>query len=178
MSNDPFANQPAEPSPGWGYEQAPGPAVRPASVGKRVGAFIIDGVILGIVNFVLLGVTGMNRRILEATLAGDSPMGLLLLSGILSTALFLVYFVLQEGSSGQTLAKRMLGIKVVAADGSPADMAGAFKRRLPFLVNLVPRFGLLLLIATELGILITAIQDEVEHRGFHDKWGGTKVIEA
>jgi uncharacterized RDD family membrane protein YckC len=178
MSNEPFADQPAESAPGWGHDPMPGAAVRAASVGKRVGAFIIDGIILGIVNIVLLAVTGMNRRIFEATLAGESPTGLLLLSAVIGTALFLAYFVLQEGSSGQTLAKRMLGIKVVAADGSPTDMAGAFKRRLPFLVNLVPRFGLLLLFVAELGILITAIQDEAEHRGFHDKWGDTKVIEV
>jgi hypothetical protein len=27
-------------------------------------------------------------------------------------------------------------------------------------------------------ILITAIQDDPEHRGLHDKWAGSKVIEA
>jgi uncharacterized RDD family membrane protein YckC len=178
MSNDPFADQPAEPAPGWGHDPTPGTAVRAASVGKRVGAFIIDGFIVGIVNLVLLSLTGLNTRIVEATLAGRPTMGLVLMTSLLSTALAVAYFVVLEGTSGQTLAKRMLGIKVVAADGSPADMQAALKRRAPILIGIVPRFGSLLWIAALLGMLITAIQDEVEHRGFHDKWGGTKVIEA
>ena len=177
MSNDPFADQPAEPAPGWGHDPTPGAAVRAASVGKRVGAFLLDGLILGVVGSVLFAVAGIYGRITEAVLSGQSATGLVLLSSLLSLAVGFAYFVLLEGSSGQTLGKRMLGIKVVAADGSPVDLGRALKRRLPFLVYIVPRFGLLLLFAVELGMLITAIQDEVDHRGFHDQWAGTKVVE-
>lgn len=178
MSNDPFVNPPAEPTTGWGQDPAPGGVIRPASVGKRVGAFIIDYICLLVLVTIIISLTGLGANIISAAMTGTVNTGAMLGAGILSFAVFFAYFVLLEGTSGQTVAKRLLGIKVVSADGSPATIEGALKRRLPLLIGIVPRFGQLLSFLAFLGMLITAIQDEPEHRGFHDKWGGTKVVEA
>jgi uncharacterized RDD family membrane protein YckC len=186
MSNDPFAEQPGDPLPGpgdpppprpgdpppqWGQDPTPGvppgaaAGIRAASVGKRVGAFIIDGIGLGIVLTILLAIVGI-----------DSPYIRTIIMSIAGVA----YFAAMEGSSGQTLAKKMFGIKVVAADGSPVTMQGALLRRLPFYVGgLLPGFlGALVSFGLLLALLITTIQEEPEHRGLHDKWADTKVIEV
>jgi uncharacterized RDD family membrane protein YckC len=73
----------------------------------------------------------------------------------------------------------MFGIKAVMADGSPVTLQAALIRRLPFYIgNVIPLIGGLVSLALVLAILITSIQDEPEHRGLHDKWAGTKVIDA
>jgi uncharacterized RDD family membrane protein YckC len=171
MSNDPFAEQPGDPPPQWGQDPTPGvspgpgPGIRAASVGKRVGAFVIDGIGLGILLTILLGLMGITSPYIRTIIMS--------IAGV-------AYFALMEGSSGQTLAKRMFGIKVVAADGSPVTLQGALLRRLPFYVGgLLPGFlGALVSFGLLLTLLITTIQEEPEHRGLHDKWADTKVIEV
>jgi uncharacterized RDD family membrane protein YckC len=171
MSNDPFAEQPGDPPPQWGQDPSPGvppspgAGIRAASVGKRVGALIVDGIGLGIVVTILLAIIGI-----------DSPYIRTLLMSIAGVA----YFALMEASSGQTIAKKLFGIKAVAADGSPVTLQSAVLRRLPFYVGgLLPGIiGGLVSFGLVLAILITAIQDEPEHRGLHDKWAGTKVIDV
>lgn len=165
MSNDPFAEQPGDPPPQWGQDPGAGAGIGAASVGKRVGAFIIDGIGLFIVLAILLALMGIT-----------SPYFRTIIMSIAGVA----YFALMEGSSGQTLAKRMFGIKVVAADGSPVTMQGALLRRLPFYVGgLLPGFlGALVGFGLWLALLITTIQEEPEHRGLHDKWADTKVVDV
>jgi uncharacterized RDD family membrane protein YckC len=131
-----------------------------------VGALIVDGLGIGIISLIVLTVVGINTQ---------GYLGRVIVS-IAAVA----YFAVLEASSGQTVAKRLFGIKAVAADGSPVTMQAAVLRRLPFYVgNLLPTFlGSLVSFGFVLAILITAIQDEPEHRGLHDKWAGTKVIDA
>ena len=184
MSNDPFANQPVDPTPGadpgatpgWGQDLTPGAIVRPASVGKRVGAFIIDVVGLSIVVGLVLAVTGIGGPMGLATATGGRGY----LGSVITALATLAYFALMEAGSGQTIAKKLLGIRAVAADGSPLSLQSALVRRLPFVVgSLIPTgIGGLVGFVLVLAILITAIQDEPEHRGIHDKWANSKVIDA
>jgi uncharacterized RDD family membrane protein YckC len=82
---------PAGPPPGGS-----GPSGPRASFGLRLVAVIIDGIILGVVNLVLIGITGR---------AGGQGLGTLLSLG---------YFTYFEGStSGQTPGKRAMGIRVI-----------------------------------------------------------------
>lgn len=186
MSNDPFADQPGEhgsdwggdPSagppppppgaaPGWGADPGAGAIVGPASVGKRVGAYIIDGLGLAIVGGILLVILGFN-------IGGYA-------ANLIMTVAVVAYFGLMEGSAGgQTIAKKLFRIKVVSANGSPATLQATVMRRLPFVVgSIIPgALGGLIGFVLVLVILITTIQNEPEHRGFHDNWAGTKVIDA
>jgi uncharacterized RDD family membrane protein YckC len=183
MSNDPFANQPTDPTPGadpgatpgWGQDPTPGAIVRPASVGKRVGAYIIDVIGLAIVVGVVLAVTGIGGGLLGMAASGQGYIG-----NVIAALVSLAYFGLMEAGSGQTLAKKMLKIRAVAADGSPLSLQAALVRRLPFVVgSLLPtQLGSLIGFVLVLAILITAIQDEPEHRGIHDKWAGSKVVDV
>lgn len=175
MSNDPFANQPVDPTPGWGQDPTPGAVVRPASVGKRVGAYIIDAIGLGILVAIVLTVTGIGGGLMGMATTGQGYFG-----NLIAAVATLAYFGLMEAGSGQTIAKKLLGIRAVSADGSPVTLQAAVLRRLPFVVgSLIPgTIGGLVGFVLILAILITAIQDEPENRGIHDKWAGTKVIEA
>jgi uncharacterized RDD family membrane protein YckC len=131
-----------------------------------VGALIVDGLALGIIVAIILAVLGFRPGTYFYSL--------------LQSVAFVAYFAALEGTSGQTIAKRLFGIKAVSDDGSPLTMQAALLRRLPFVVgNLIPTFfGSLIAFGLLLAILITAIQDEPEHRGLHDKWAKTKVIDA
>lgn len=197
MSNDPFNDRPGDssrdfndapppdPSPAgssstfdWGGDPDPLAGSRPATVGKRVGAYIIDSVMLavvfGIVGLVALGSTGGLPATPEAVSGGQT-----FTWSVITAALTLTYFVFLEAGSGQTLAKRMLRIKVVMADGSPTTLEAALKRRVLFIVgSIIPVVGGLISFGVPLAALITAIQDEPDNQGFHDRWATTKVIEV
>ncbi len=49
-----------------------------------------------------------------------------------------LYFTLMEGTRGQTLGKKQLGVRVVKADGSPMDLQAAFTRNLLRIVDQLP----------------------------------------
>ncbi|HSK91108.1 MAG TPA: RDD family protein [Euzebyales bacterium] len=188
MSNDPF-DRPADPTPGWGDGASPNGGYqsgsmpgwdpiptggRPASVGKRAGAYIVDVIGLTIVVAILFAVTGLG-----GPGPGIAP-GQSYLSSVAMALVAIAYFSIMEAGSGQTVAKRLFGIKTVSADGSPVSLRAAVMRRLPFYVgSVIPAaIGGLIHFVLALAILITAIQDEPERRALHDKWAGTKVIDA
>jgi uncharacterized RDD family membrane protein YckC len=50
----------------------------------------------------------------------------------------LVYFVYMEGTYGQTIGKRLMGIVVVREDGSPLDMRAAAIRNVARIVDAFP----------------------------------------
>jgi uncharacterized RDD family membrane protein YckC len=202
MSNDSSADRPGDPSGswddlpppgapppghpeadptasyGWGDDAVPATGMRTANVGKRVGAYIIDIMLLTIV-FVVVGVivglgSGPVPATPEAVSAGQSYM-----YSVITAGLTLAYFALLEAGSGQTLAKRMLRIKVVMADGSPVTLDASFKRRVLFVIgSVIPLIGALISFGVPLAALITAIQDEPDSQGFHDRWATTRVIDA
>src|SRR3954451_3296215 len=118
-------------------------------VGRRIGALLIDGILLGII-FVIVGL---------ATGGGHSGHGKASVHlGGSATLLFLaisfVYFILCEGTTGQTIGKRLLGIRVVSADGTPASFGQAVGRTILRLVDALPIFyivGLISVLATGRG---------------------------
>jgi uncharacterized RDD family membrane protein YckC len=95
-------------------------------VGKRVAAFLIDIVAVVAVIFVVSAVVGIVSDLLG-----------FLVSLVLSVAA-LVYFVYMEGTYGQTIGKRLMGIVVVREDGSPLDMRAAAIRNVARIVDAFP----------------------------------------
>lgn len=163
---------------GWGDDAVPTAGMQPANVGKRVGSYIIDIIGLTVV-FVLVGVavglgSGPVPATPEAVSAGQSYV-----YSVITAAVTLAYFALLEAGSGQTLAKRMLRIRVTMADGSPVTLEAAFKRRVLFVIgSVIPLIGGLISFGVPLAALITAIQDDPDHQGFHDRWARTRVVDA
>lgn len=100
----------------------------------RVGAYLIDGLIL---------VVGLLVVVFVA-LAINKVLGV-----IVAIAAFFVYFLgywtyFEGGETGQTLGKRAVGIRVRSVDGGPAGYSKAFLRNLVArVIGLFPFVGLI-----------------------------------
>jgi uncharacterized RDD family membrane protein YckC len=93
-----------------------------ANFGQRLVAALIDGIIVGVVGFVV-GIIVRNE-----------------LSGLLSLALGVAYYGWLEGSpSGQTIGKRMLGIRVYdLRQGGPIGTGRAIGRYFARILSAIP----------------------------------------
>jgi uncharacterized RDD family membrane protein YckC len=131
--------------------------------GTRLGAILIDaliGIAVGIPGGIVSGVLRLEG--LGTVLAA--------LPGL---ALW-IYQMYLLSTTGQTIGKRSLGIRVVKIDGSPVNFVSAVVLRqwVPILVVLVPFLGLFIY----LGGILMIFGDE--QRTLHDRIAGTKVILA
>lgn len=174
---------PGAPAPGYQVYQ-PGMAAgghgQPAEPAMRLLARVIDSILMVIIGFILAAAFGVG---LVAS-GGDSDVstGLVLLVGLVGTAIAIAYEVLMLASRGQTLGKMAVGIKVVRLDGQPLDIQSAAKRHSPSivlrLIGVIPLVGLL----GSLGLFILAIANVVmvfsSKESVYDKVGKTRVISA
>ncbi len=119
----------------------------------RIGAFLLDVILLGFA----LGLLVVITSVISDTLA--------LLFTSLSALIFFAYFIYMEGTYGQTLGKRVLGIVVVMEDGSPCDMKASAIRNLLRIVDGL--FGYLV------GLLAILLTDDDQRVG--DLLGDTVV---
>jgi uncharacterized RDD family membrane protein YckC len=104
-----------------------GQTVQVIGFGRRLVAYIIDGIILNVVG----GCLGFGLGLAALPLTADSPesgAGVNLLATLLGAAIGAVYFVALWATTGQTLGKMALGIKVIGADGSPVSWGKAILR--------------------------------------------------
>lgn len=172
---------PPPPSRGsaWGDDRRAYSPTRAAGVGKRVGAYVIDIMLITVVLSIVFAVVLSGSETLPTSPEGIDQSSAYA-TGLASTLLTLAYFTLMEAGSGQTLGKKALRIKVLSADGvTPPSLPDAFKRRVLFVIgNVIPVVGSLIVFVVPLAALITAIQDEPDHRGFHDRWAGTRVVDV
>jgi uncharacterized RDD family membrane protein YckC len=128
---------------------AGGPSGPRAGFGQRLGAALVDGIFLGVVGFVIRLAIGP---------AGGSAIGL---------ALGIAYFGYLEGSrSGQTIGKRLAGIRVIDfAGGGPIGFGRAviryFGRIVSFIACLLGYFWMLW---------------DRERQTWHDKFANDVVV--
>jgi uncharacterized RDD family membrane protein YckC len=144
------------------------PAVRqriePASLGARFGANFIDNLIL-VLCFLPTGLLGVSEEV-------GNPADTWMLVGLGVFAVVLVLNCAFIASNGQTIGKRMVGIRTVRMDDG--EKAGFL--RIVFLRFLVGQ-GLLGMIPLWNLIDILFIFGD-ERRCLHDKIAGTQVIDA
>jgi uncharacterized RDD family membrane protein YckC len=118
-------------------------------VGRRIGALFIDGLLLGAL-FVVVGLVsggGSSGNGKASVHLGGS-------ATLVFLAITFVYFIVCEGTSGQTIGKRLLGIRVVSADGARASFGQAVGRTVLRLIDALPIFyivGLISVLATGRG---------------------------
>jgi uncharacterized RDD family membrane protein YckC len=102
-------------------------------LGRRIGAMLIDTVLFAVV-FVVVGLatggghSGHHRA--GVHLGGSATLVFL--------AITFAYFIACEGATGQTLGKRLLGIRVVSADGGSASWGQVTVRTLLRIVDALP----------------------------------------
>lgn len=146
---------------------------------RRVVARVIDAAVLGVLAYwpgtrgprlpeVVVGYVGFMFRlgVRTDTLAGIDRMVLARWSGALGALLgALVYFTLCEGR-GQTLGKRMVGVRVVREDGDRlVGRAQALGRSLAAVLTSIP-----------LGIGPLAMFWDPKRRTWADLMAGTRVV--
>ncbi|MBT2376529.1 hypothetical protein AMK21_14020 [Streptomyces sp. CB00316] len=134
-----YPQQPGQPY-GGGYPQQPGygggmPEL--AHWGLRAGGFLIDGLIIGAPYLLVLVAAGMESSSGDGVASVVAVIGLL---GVLGLAIWQLY---QEGTTGQSIGKKAVGIRLLReADGRPLGFGMAFVRRLAhFLDNIACYIG-------------------------------------
>jgi uncharacterized RDD family membrane protein YckC len=130
---------------------------RPAGFWIRVVAYIIDGVIVGIVNFILTFVVTLA--------AGGSingaPATLLQLIG---TLIWVAYFSYFWSSRGQSVGMMATNLRVTRSDGSPLTLGRAIGRAFALILSFAIIF---------IGVIMVAFTER--KRGLHDMIADTVV---
>ena len=139
---DPLAGAAAEP---YGYFMplpAPVNATNTRNIGVRVVAYLIDFILVGIVQ-VLIG-TGVGFVVGMSALAGGGDPTAMAESGPVTFTLYAIggivffgYFIVMEAAFGYTLGKRVFGLTVVDAQGEPIGWGQSAGRNLMRIVDLL-----------------------------------------
>lgn len=139
----------------------------PASLGQRLGAALIDGIVAAIL-LAILSFFVMSDQFFENDVIG------MLLELRVSIALWIIAMTIYFGfmtstSGGQTIGKKALGIRVINAEGfEEVNIALALVRGLLKAVGYaLPPIGILLLLPAAIGD---------RRRGLHDLLTGTRVV--
>lgn len=112
----------------------------------RVGAVIIDAILVTVVAGSIAGLVSAN------------PVRSASLSSGLGAVLTFAYFTYMEGTYGQTFGKKLLSIVVVTEDGGPCETGDALIRNLLRFVDALPVFYLL-------GVIVILVSDEDQRLG-------------
>ncbi|WP_436343067.1 RDD family protein [Natronorubrum sp. FCH18a] len=115
-------------------------------IGQRVLAFLLDGLIVGLLWGVIIGL---------GTVLGDIGFLVLSLVGFVG---ILVYGFLLEGLYGYTPGKYVLGLVVVKSDGSNCTVGSSILRNLLWLIDSLPAFNLV-------GIVLILFTDDNQRVG-------------
>jgi len=139
---------------------ASSPSTAPTAAPKagfwiRVLAFIIDSVILAVINLIV-------AAILSSSTTGRTG---------IQTLLGIIYFsYFWSGSSlwpGQTVGDKLLNLRVVKTDGSDISVVQAFIRYVGLVISFLVIF---------IGVIWVAF--DPNKQGWHDKIAGTYVIKT
>jgi uncharacterized RDD family membrane protein YckC len=144
----------------------------PADRFIRLAAAILDGIIVGCMVYLPLIVVMAGAGQLEdpPTEQNDFVLALgaaLMLAGGIAWVWLTILFVARNG---QTIAKKIVGIKVVRSDGSPASLGRIFWLRnvVNGLLGIIPFYGLIDI------LFIFGMQRQC----LHDKIADTIVVKA
>lgn len=145
----------------------------PAGRGIRLGAAMMDAVIAGACTYLpfFAGVIPFAAGGQRYSVAGLATGGLLGFIGFCVWAFFTFKYV---AANGQSIAKRILGIKVVRSDGTPATLSRIFWMR-----NVVANIpGIIPILGTVYGFVDALLIFRDNRRCLHDQIADTIVILA
>lgn len=167
IDEEPIITEPSHPS-----EQTHGENdrsdVRKGGFWIRLGAFLIDNIVLYILAFILsiVGIIALGLGSSGLDEFGEEDMYRLILPlYVFNTILTIVYYTYFHGSTGQTPGKMMCGLKVIRVNGEPLGYGKAFLRWVGYMVS-----GFLFC----LGFLWAGW--DKNKQAWHDKIVGTYVI--
>ncbi|HKO59412.1 MAG TPA: RDD family protein, partial [Thermoanaerobaculia bacterium] len=125
-----------------------------AHIGRRLVAYIIDSILLSVVNQIVGTMLG-----LAAARAGGSP-GLIFASVVVSLGTNILYDGSMTAARGQTLGKMAMKIKVIAETGADVTSGQGWGRAC---AKLIP-----------FAVLVALFNDE--RKGLHDMLAHTRVV--
>ena len=133
---------------------------------RRLAATLIDSVILMLATFLVVMAVGLAGVFLNIYSNNEQiPVDRLLV--ICGLILSIFYYVGAWSKSGQTVAKSVLGIKVVGNDGKPLSVGKAFLRYLGYIVSAL---------ALSIGFLWIAF--DKKRQGWHDKIASSYAVDG
>ena len=136
-------------------------ADEPAEFGQRLGAFLFDLLLFLIV---LMLATFVLSSLSKKSIVGSNVMLIAFYS--IAVLLFIFNFVVLAARAGQTVGKRLVGIRIVRVDGTPTGYGTVFRRHcVGYILSSLPLL---------LGF-VWVIWD-AKHQGWHDKIAGTTVV--
>jgi uncharacterized RDD family membrane protein YckC len=146
-----------------GVDEAPEPVFElgMASGIERVVSGAIDLVFVGLIQLTLFYLTTH----LVAQRVGALPQSALVAMGLVGAVMGASYFLFFWSLSGQTLGKLLTGSRVVDRRGGALGFGRAAMRLAAAVVAALP-----------LGAGFIGLWTDREHRGWHDRIAGTKVI--
>lgn len=160
-----FPQQQQPYAPAGGQPQA-------ATYGIRLGARILDYLVLLIPQFIITFIVGGG----VATAGTATGLGRAWIAGVLATLLTFGYFVYLEMNNGQTFGKKWLNLRVYGASGGNPSQDEAMRRNAWMLLSVVPFLGGLAQLVAVIAIPVTGSSDPYK-RGWHDNFaGGTTVV--
>lgn len=160
---------------------SPGDELTLASRLARLGAAILDGIIVGALVYTPLVVSGAMGAAMAEIMRSQNPFAIwgafFSGAGAVSGLLFIAWAVVTfrfVAANGQTIAKKLIGIKVVRSDGSRATVARIFWLRnvVNTLISMIPLIGSLYALIDSLFIFTERKQC------LHDKIADTIVVNA
>lgn len=156
-----------------------GPQLELAGWWRRVGAAVIDAIIVGVIALIFLIPLGIGAFNADTEGGLAATVVALLLTGLVLVVVGLIYApFLMAKTNGQTLGRMATGIRVVRTNGEPMDFGTAALREVVFkalLINTIASsftFGL----ATLLDYL-WPLWDE-ENRALHDFPVNTRTVRS
>ena len=147
-------------------------------MGQRLGARLIDFVLLWIVSLVIIVPLLIGAIFSDVSAGGGFGFGFSVgsfVASIVSAALYVGYFAFLESSRGQTLGKQLLNIRVVGPGGGNPTMEEAVKRNAWLALGVIPILGGLLTLGAAIWIMVTI--SNAQQNAVHDDFaGGTYVV--
>lgn len=142
-----------------------------AGRGTRLGAAIVDNIILFLPAVaIVMAMVGLGGK----QMSSDSDFALIWLAVMVPILAVVVVNLVLLNRNGQTIAKRMLGIKVLRTDGSPCSVLRIiFMRWLPVTI-----LGALPIIGYASGLIDALMIFGQQQRCLHDLIADTMVVEA
>lgn len=131
-----------------------------AGAGRRLVAVLLDSLIIGVMTYLIGVVAGL--------LSGDILGIGIAVTNIASFVISIGYFVVYQSQAGQTLGKKVMGVKVVNAEGKTPSMVTFFLREI--IGKMVSAIILMI------GYLM--ILWDGRKQGLHDKIAGTFVVKV
>ncbi|MBV2365682.1 RDD family protein [Streptomonospora nanhaiensis] len=157
------------------------PAERPAALGRRILARLVDVIVLGAIGMLV------TAAVVSTVPGADDPLRMdVLPTLLLSVGLFALYLGYEAAFTavyGATPGKLLLRLRVVEAEpvvGAPRAGAVAVLKRssilyVSVLLNFVPVVSFLGLVVSVYAV-VSSLVDRPRHRGLQDKAAGTAVV--